>query len=118
MPTLFPLQSKQDSRFFTTEIDDIAIVGSMEGGYETTRPRTTRRPRKSFTTGFTEISDADKLALDAFYDTVGKFGLITWTHPLSGVVYSVRVKEWPEARYVGHGSYVAWDYGQIKIKEA
>lgn len=117
MATLFPSQSKQDAKYFATSQEDVAIIGSMEGGYDTARPRTTRKPRKMWVTGFTEITNAQKIALDAFYDTVGKYGLVTWTHPVSGVVYTVRITEWPEAKYAGHGPYVAWDYAPIKLKE-
>lgn len=72
-------------------IEDGVIRSPAEGGYEQTRPRFTRARR---TWGLSYIVDATDLAtLRAFEWTTVSNGadLFTWTHPVSGVSYTVRL---------------------------
>lgn len=117
MPVNFPLANRQDSSFFSIAQEDVTVTGSLEGGYETTRPRTTRAPRKSFTTGFTEILHADVQTLQAFYDTVGKHSTVNYTHPITSVVTVCRIKDWPAAEYTGAGNRNTFNFGPITLKE-
>lgn len=117
MATDFPLQRRQDSKYFSLGQTDVAIVGSMEGGYDVTRPRTTRKPRKLITTGFTDITEAERVVLEQFYEQVGKYGEINYTHPVTGQELLVRITDWPEAKYVGVGGLHVYDMPNIKLKE-
>lgn len=114
---IFPLQSKQDSAYLAVEREDNTIVGSLEGGYEHTRPRTTKAPRTTFSTGFTRIVEADHDTLQAFYDQVGKHSVFDWTHPTKATTHVCRIVEWPQAQNSGAGSNLRFNLGPIRIKE-
>ena len=114
----FPLQGRQDSKFFSISQTDVAIVGKLEGGYEKTRPRTTRKPRRIFKTGFTHLTQVEQETLQAFYETVGKFEIFQWSHPLTNEVIECRITDWPAAKYAGVGGYHVFDWAGITIKEA
>ena len=57
-PTL-PSGSKLDSSKFEVTYGDTTMRQEIEGGYTFTRPRTTRRRRKMFRCGYTDITEAD-----------------------------------------------------------
>jgi len=116
--TALPLQDKQDSSKLTSEQEDVAERIDVEGGYTITRPKHSRNPRRTFTTGFTELTDAQKGELEAFYQTM-KGGSIAfeWTHPTTGVIYSVRFKESLKFSYVGHGETYRWNSGDITLEQ-
>lgn len=90
---IFPaLSVGQDQRFFTEERENPALPAvKAEGGYEFTRPRFTRRPRRMFGTGFSGMSSADKATLEAFWDDrKGSSAPFYWTNPTSGEAILVR----------------------------
>lgn len=100
---VFPagLAALQDSAHFSDEQEDPAIKSEMEGAYVVTRARHTRAPRRTFTTGFTEISNANKQALQAFYAQVrGGSVIFDYVDPVSAkhgapVTYAVRFASGP-----------------------
>lgn len=116
---VFPtLTEGQDSKYFTITPDDPAMRAPLEGGYEFTRPRTTRAPRKTYSSGFSFIGDADKALLEAFWDTVkGGSVIFDWVRPNDEVTLAVRFAEPLAWKYVGHGPYRRWDV-TFKVKEA
>jgi phage-related protein len=83
----------------------------LEGGYVATRAKHTRAPRKTWSCGFTFISNADKGALETFWDTVkGGSVAFDWTNPQDSIVYTVRFKGDPlKFSYVGRGTAQYWD---------
>ena len=70
---------------------DPVIRSSKEAGYVQTRPRFTRVPLK-WHVAYGDLSDADEALLRAWETTV-KFGADsdTWTHPKTGMNYTVRL---------------------------
>ncbi len=117
MATEFPLQSEQDSKYFSIGQEDVAVKGSLEGGYEHARPRTTRKPRKTFTTGFTKLTEAQRVQLESFFDAVGGYGDIDWSNPVTGEALVVRIQTWPTFQYVGAGGYHLYNHAKIVLKE-
>ncbi|HEV7284692.1 MAG TPA: hypothetical protein VGN75_07525 [Kaistia sp.] len=118
--TDFPasLAARQDQSFYSEKPEEKEIKVSTEGGYDVTRPRTTRRPRMTFTTGFTDISHADKLALEDFYNQVRTSAFFAWPRPTDGVPVPVRFMEAPEFKYLHHaGGGHRWTVPSIKLKE-
>lgn len=106
----FPINPlKEDAQFFDEDIEDVTVRGEVEGGYVVTRPRHTRAPRWKFQTGFSDLSQVDKTSLINFIN--GKKGgqAFTWTHPTSGVEYTVRFEGAPDINYKGIGSNARWD---------
>lgn len=114
----FPTISKpEDSKYFTETQMDPAMVAEFEGGYEFRRPRYTRAPRKLLTTGFTQITDADKDILQSSYDAQqGASGAMDYTHPVNANVMSVYYSAPMMFTYVGIGGYHKWDV-KIQLKE-
>ena len=116
---VFPeeLAKLQDSQFFKVELEDKAIKGESEGGYIHARPRHTRRPRRTFTTGYTEISQVAKEQLFAFYDQVGTFDKFVYTDPTSGSSHEVRFDKPFSAKYKGIGKTALWTIQDVVLKE-
>lgn len=118
-PTLLSVYGAgQDSKYYTITPDDPAMRAPLEGGYEFTRARYTRRPRNTYTSGFTHITDEDKALLDAFYEQVRGGSLIfDWVRPTDEVTLKVRFAEPLQWKYTGKGYERYWDV-TFKVKEA
>ena len=87
----FPtLVSSQDSKKYRVELDDNTMSEELEGGYTVTRARTTRRARRTWNIGYTEITDADKIALENFFGQVLNAVIFNWTNTENNVVYQAR----------------------------
>lgn len=84
-PPSYPLDPDGD-------IEDTVIRSPQEAGYEQTRPRTTRA-RRSFGLDYPLLPDVDVSLLRAFEITTLRNGAdaFSWTHPLSGTTYTVRL---------------------------
>jgi len=109
-PTLALTNGGQDSTKFGIKTEDVAIKSELEGGYVASRARHTRKPRKTFSTGFKAISDADRKTLEAFYERVGGASVIfDWTDPVDGKVWQVRFEGEFSFNYVGIGITKLWD---------
>ena len=109
----FPVLSRgQDSKFYTVTQENPALSTKIEGGYVVSRPKHTRKPRKTFTTGFTGLSTNDRATLQAFYDTVrGGSMVFDWQDPITLNVYQVRFQgeDGLQFKYVGMGNQRLWD---------
>jgi len=115
-PTFPTLSRGQDSSLYSVELEDVSAATPMEGGYVVSRAKHTRAPRKTFTSGFTDITEADKALLDAFWTTVrGGSVIFDWIDPASAnggapVTYSVRFLGGPlKFDYRGHGPTKRYD---------
>jgi hypothetical protein len=118
MPGTFPtLTANPDSSKFGYEKEDPAIKLEMEGGYMISRARHTRALRRTFTLVYTYISDADKVLLDAFWDTMkGGSDYFTWTNPENSTAYTVRFKTPMKIEYRGRYNLKKWDVS-VTIEE-
>lgn len=117
---VFPanLAKVQDSQFFSVEQEDNAIKGETDGGYVSARPRHTRKPRKTFTIGYTDISHAHYLEAIAFYELVGTYKVFTYVDRTTGVTYRVRFDKPPKWSFKGMGVAKIWTSAAITLKEA
>lgn len=108
---VFPTLSRsQDSKNLSIELEDKALKTEMEGGYVVTRAKHTRKPRRKFTSGFSQLTDADKATLENFWDAVGGGSVIfDWTEPSSNTVYKVRFAAPLAFKYTGVGGTNRWD---------
>jgi phage-related protein len=115
----FPtLSTKEDSRHFKVTQEDTAMRTNMEGGYVVTRPRHTRAPRKTYTTGFTDISGVDAQTLLDFWDQVrGGSEAFYYTHPISQQRILVRFAKEIDFKYVGMGETPLWNATNITLEE-
>ncbi len=108
----------EDSQYFTVKNRDNTVSSEMEDGYEVTRPRSTRRPGRLFTTGFTDIGSADKDLLESFWEDVAaaNANMFTWADPTKGVEIMVRFKGTMDFKYTGTGGTHMWTV-QLELKE-
>lgn len=114
---LLGFTAKEDSKHFRENQKDPTIRKEFDGGFVSTRSRYTRPPPRIITTGFTDISDANKVLLMNFY-TAQRGGAVSFTyiHPVSGESLTVRFAEPFEASYAGMGFNRRWDIAPIKLE--
>ena len=112
----FPLASKQDAAKFGFAQEDTGMRSEMEGGYVLTRPRHTRSPRRTWTTGFTDLNNADKATFEAFFAAHGTYKAFDYTLPVEGLLINVRFAEVPKYDYQGFGDNLRWNI-ECKIEE-
>lgn len=108
----------QDSKKYSIEVEDPSIRSELEGGYVASRPRHTRRPRRTWSVGYTYISPADKKLITDFYDAVhGGSNIFTWLNTEDGQTYYVRFKGVINEKPSGRMNYPRWDL-DFKLEEA
>lgn len=117
MASLPTLSKGEDSEFFSVEYEDKAVTTEMDGGYKGTRPRHTRRPRRTWTTGYTDLSQADIELLEGFINTHGTYLIFDYVVPTTEEEVRVRLQELPQPKYVGKGGNHRWDVPAFKIEE-
>lgn len=112
------LAGLEDSKHFKQEQADPAMRQEVDGGYTITRPRYTRIPRKTWTTGFTDLTDAQKAEFDTFWETQrGGSNSFTYLNPADAVTYTVRFKGVPKVIYTGMGPLRRWDITGIVLEQ-
>jgi hypothetical protein len=116
---VFPTLTKtQDSKFYGIELEDTGLKTPMDGGYVVSRARHTRRPRRTFRTGFTDLTPDDATLLENFYDLVrGSSVVFDWTDPITTSVWQVRFIDKLSFQYTGVGISKRWDV-QFSLEQA
>jgi hypothetical protein len=108
--------AKEDSAAFDHQMVDPAIKKEIEGGFVISRRRFTRTVW-IYSTGFTDITQADKLLWDQFLASVGGGSAsFMYTDPTTSASMAVRFKEIPVAKYAGLGTNFRWDIKPIKLE--
>lgn len=92
---VFPTLSQDPvSDEYEVEFEDPSIKTDLEGGYVSSRPRHTRKPRQTWMIKFVLLNQADKVTLQNFYNSVmGGSAIFTWVNPEDKVTYYARFKE-------------------------
>lgn len=121
-PTTFPtLSMKPDGETLRIQLENPAIESEMmDGGYYITRPRYTRTPPRTFLFQFTDISEADKNTLMAFWDGVkGSSYAFNWVNPTTGVTHNVRFSKGLTLEFirVGIGTNHRYNTSEISLTE-
>lgn len=112
------LAGLEDSKNFDEEQANPVMRHEVEGGYTITRPRYTRLPRKTWTTGFTDLTDAQKAEFTTFWDLKkGGAASFTYLNPADNVTYTVRFVGQPKIKYTGMGPLRRWDITGIKLEQ-
>lgn len=118
LPNFPTLTHKPDSNKYRMVKEDPTIRNEMEGGYVTSRPRFTRKPRRTFTIGYTDLPLTEYTKLDNFWDTVkGGSRKFRWLNQLTGETITVRFEEYWESKLVKHGVYTAYNVDNIVLVE-
>lgn len=118
MPSLFPPTGvKEDSQYFEMSRKDVALEMKTDGGYSYTRPRHARPAARIITTGFTEVSETAKNAIDDFIVANGRFVIFNYTIPTSNETISVRFSALPKYKYVGAGPNRLYTITGIEMTE-
>jgi hypothetical protein len=117
MATFPTFGNREDSSQFGFDVEDVGIRSEMDGGYVLTRPRHTRKPRRTWNTGFTDLSNAQFNTFVDFWNTNGTFKGFTYVVRTSNEVVNVRFATKPEFKYAGYGSNFRWNITGIKLEE-
>lgn len=116
----FPtLSIKHDStKYSESRVEGGTVSKQMEGGYNFTRKRYTRKPARSFKIGFTLLTEADRIALVAHFDRVGSHTEFQWKHPTTAEVIYCRYteKETFSFKYDGTGGNHRWSI-ELQLEE-
>ncbi len=125
--TAFPILSrKPDQKTYKEQAENPAIITPQEGGYDITRPRHTRRPRRYFVFRYRHLTNAEKELLQQHWDAVrGGSEAFEWIRPTDGQSFLVRYHEMEKGIdfsyevYEEHAGVVnhRWDTGDIMLKE-
>lgn len=107
---------KEDAQFYGIKYEDDTISSKMEMGIERTRSRFTKPPSRIYTTGFTEISQADFDLLEEFWEEYRKAKIFTWTNPADQKTHSVRFAEVPSVAYSGVGPHRSYTV-EVSLKQ-
>ena len=118
----FPTLSKQfDANTLDIQSENpVGGSGDTGAGYEYTRPKWTRRPRRTFTFTFKSITAADRVALQNFWDThFGGSVAFNWTDPTTSTVYNVRFSKEMQLKFSrdGAGNLNLYNTDPIIMKE-
>ncbi|MFM0095681.1 hypothetical protein PQQ87_08710 [Paraburkholderia nemoris] len=113
------MSTGEDSKNFGIEYEDPSMQTKMDGGYVVSRAKFTRTPRRTWTSGYTSISNSDKQILSNFYQSVmGGSVIFDWTSPQDGQIYQVRfISGSLKFRYTGIGTSQLWDV-TYQVQEA
>ena len=112
------LADLEDSKHFTEDSADPAKRQEIDGGYTVTRPRYTRLPRKTWTTGFTDLTTAQKDSYVSFWES--KFGgsdSFTYLNPADAATYTVRFRGKAKIKYSGMGPLRRWEITDIALEQ-
>jgi len=92
-----------------------------DGGYVVgSRPRYTRSPPRTFTFKFVNVSHADRVTLEAFWETVkGSSVIFQWRDPTTAVLHDVRFTKGMmlEFERTGYGTNHRYDTGTVSMTE-
>lgn len=112
------LDGLEDSKHFTVAQADPAKSADVEGGYRITRPWYTRLPRKTWTTGFTDLTDTEKDSFTDFWDEqFGGSDSFIYLNPADAVNYTVRFKGLPKIKYTGMAALRLWEISGIILEQ-
>ncbi len=112
------LDGLEDSKHFGVQQADPVKRSESDGGYTTTRPRYTRLPRKTWTTGFTDLTDTQKDSFTTFWDTQrGGSDSFIYLNPADAANYTVRFKGQPKIKYTGMASLRLWQITGIVLEQ-
>lgn len=110
-----------DALTFTEGHENPAIAeAKMEGGYVLSRPRFTRRPRRTFTFAYVDMTDTDKSTLATFWDTIrGSSAAFDWTHPATAEVINCRFSADTKMKFSreGYGPTNRWRTETLSLVE-
>lgn len=116
--TALGFTAKEDSSYFMEEVKDPTIRKEMEGGFVQTRARFTRPAPFVFSTGWTDIPQAQKAIFQAFFNSKrGGANSFTYIHPVSGDSFTVRFSVMPSYKYAGIGGFHRWDIANVKLEQ-
>lgn len=108
-----------DSSQYEVEIEDVSMSSKSEGGYEFTRKRHTRRPRRTWKVGYQVLKSAEKQAIQDHWDAMGGGSLIfSWLNHQDGQTYQVRFKPGSSLtfKYVGKGDNQLWNCSFVVVE--
>jgi len=112
------LAGLEDSKHFGVSQADPSKKTEIEGGYTVSRPRYTRLPRKTWMTGFSDLTTTEKNSFTTFWDTqMGGSASFTYLNPADAQTYTVRFMGQPKIKYVGMAALRRWEITGITLEQ-
>jgi len=112
------LAGLENSKYFGVAQANPAKMAEVEGGYTVSRSRYTRLPRKTWTTGFSDLTDAQKDSFADFWDAkMGGSASFTYLNPADATTYTVRFMSQPKIKYVGMAALRRWEITDITLEQ-
>jgi len=105
----FALHGESPSLYANDGGEDPAIRSDMSGGYEITRPRFTRAPRRTFKYGFIGIPQSQYQTIVDFYKAHTTTTSFTWYNQILGETVQVRFTKPYVENYTGIGTNRIWN---------
>ena len=106
----------EDSKYLKDNPLPNSISVEVDGGLLVSRKRFTRSNMRQLETGYTSLTEAEKLLFEAFYGSTGGADTISYLHPTTGETLSVLFVEPPQLVYTGIGGNHRWDITSIKLR--
>ncbi len=111
------LGTAEDSTLFTEQLENQAVTTGSDNGYIYVRPRHSRKAKRIFTTGFSDLTQTQKVELEAFYtDRLGGVEAFEYLHPVTKELINVRFDKDLPFRYMGQGGNHYWSV-EFSLKE-
>lgn len=111
-------KTKEDSSKFKQTSVDNAVRETTEGGYSINRARYKQSRKRLFDTGFTNLTESQKVQLENFETSVGStIDPFYWRNPQSKELILVQLREPLVFVYAGSGKTKRWNVHDIKLKE-
>jgi hypothetical protein len=107
---------KEDAAYYKVGLGDSTMRSDTDGGYEFARKRFTKAPRSTFSTGFTEMVEADFIILKDFWTQYQGSKAFTWYNKAESANYLVRFSSSPKITYSGVGSRPLYNI-EVELKE-
>ena len=100
----FPTLSRNPSYPIEEESENMVIKDSSESGYETSRPRFTKR-RRTWNVVYNNLPSSDATTIDNFFIGDAGYGssIFVWTNPANSTSYNVRFVDPPKTSYITSG---------------
>lgn len=107
---------KEASQYYDIAYEENVKRNDTSGGYELTRPQFTRKPRKTFKTGFVEMSASDFDIFEKFFEKYQLSKSFTWFNQASQSNHTVRINSAPNVTWRGIGSRALYNV-EVELKE-
>jgi len=107
----------EDQSLYGVKLQSNAVEIETEDGYSWGRPRSTRKPPKVYTTGFTMLDQDHYSIFEQMWDEFGMYKTFTWFNPVLEKNMEVKFAKEPDVTYQGLGKSKRYNI-KVELKTA